>query len=185
MIGGPDKMQRGRNGQATSQRASDPGQRGCRGRERTSRCVASFSGAAVHGVTAHRGSVGRWLHRLGLSHKKTLRASEILWPEVAERRRVWIEICQPDMANMLERLVFIDDNVAQDQPRQDDRLAPVGKRLIDHASFGHWHTQTFIRVLNCMRVSHVCSLTRILNIRAFIRVYASRAWHRISAACLI
>jgi transposase len=26
--------------------------------------------AAVHGVTAHRGSVGRWLHRLGLSHKK-------------------------------------------------------------------------------------------------------------------
>ena len=28
--------------------------------------------AAVHGVTVHRASVGRWLHRLGLSHKKTL-----------------------------------------------------------------------------------------------------------------
>jgi len=26
--------------------------------------------AAVHGVTVHRGSVGKWLHRLGLSHKK-------------------------------------------------------------------------------------------------------------------
>ena len=26
--------------------------------------------AAVQGVTVHRGSVGRWLHRLGLSHKK-------------------------------------------------------------------------------------------------------------------
>ena len=26
--------------------------------------------AAVHGVSVHRGSVGRWLHRLGLSHKK-------------------------------------------------------------------------------------------------------------------
>jgi len=26
--------------------------------------------ATVHGVTAHRGSVGTWLHRLGLSHKK-------------------------------------------------------------------------------------------------------------------
>ena len=26
--------------------------------------------AAVHRVTVHRGSVGRWLHRLGLSHKK-------------------------------------------------------------------------------------------------------------------
>jgi transposase len=28
--------------------------------------------AAVHGVTVHRASVGRWLHRLGLSHRKTL-----------------------------------------------------------------------------------------------------------------
>ena len=26
--------------------------------------------AAVHGLSVHRGSVGRWLHRLGLSHKK-------------------------------------------------------------------------------------------------------------------
>lgn len=26
--------------------------------------------AAGHGVTVHRASVGRWLHRLGLSHKK-------------------------------------------------------------------------------------------------------------------
>ena len=26
--------------------------------------------ADVHGVAVHRGSVGKWLHRLGLSHKK-------------------------------------------------------------------------------------------------------------------
>jgi transposase len=26
--------------------------------------------AAVHGVSVHRGAVGKWLHRLGLSHKK-------------------------------------------------------------------------------------------------------------------
>ena len=26
--------------------------------------------ASVHGVTVHRASVGKWLHRLGLSHKK-------------------------------------------------------------------------------------------------------------------
>ena len=26
--------------------------------------------AAAHGVRVHRGSVGKWLHRLGLSHKK-------------------------------------------------------------------------------------------------------------------
>ena len=34
--------------------------------------------AAVHGVSVHRGAVGKWLHRPGLSHKKTLLASEIL-----------------------------------------------------------------------------------------------------------
>ena len=28
--------------------------------------------AAVHGLSAHRGSVGKWLHRLGLSHKKNV-----------------------------------------------------------------------------------------------------------------
>lgn len=26
--------------------------------------------ASVHGISVHRGSVGKWLHRLGLSHKK-------------------------------------------------------------------------------------------------------------------
>ena len=26
--------------------------------------------AGVHGTSVHRGSVGKWLHRLGLSHKK-------------------------------------------------------------------------------------------------------------------
>ena len=26
--------------------------------------------ASVHGLKVHRGSVGKWLHRLGLSHKK-------------------------------------------------------------------------------------------------------------------
>ena len=61
--------------------------------------------ASVQGVTVHRGSVGRWLHRLGFSHKKTLLASEILRPDVAERRRVWIGTRQPDMANMLEKLI--------------------------------------------------------------------------------
>ena len=42
--------------------------------------------AAVHGVSVHRGLVGKWLHRLGLSHKKTLLASEILRPGIPPRR---------------------------------------------------------------------------------------------------
>jgi transposase len=48
------------------------------------------------------------------------------------------------MANMLERLVFIDETSLKTNLVKTTGWAPVGKRLIDHAPFGHWHTQTFI-----------------------------------------
>ena len=51
----------------------------------------------VHDVTVHRSSVGGWLHRLGLSHKKTLLATEQHQPDVALARRVWITRRQPFM----------------------------------------------------------------------------------------
>ena len=105
--------------------------------------------AAVHGVSVHRGSVGKWLHRLGLSHKKTLLASEILRPDVAERRKAWVETRQPDMANMLEMLVFIDETSLKTNLVKTTGWAPKGQRLIDHAPFGHWHSQTFIAGLGC------------------------------------
>ena len=40
--------------------------------------------ASAHGVSVHRGSVGRWLHRLGLSHKKN--ASSQRNPAAGHRR---------------------------------------------------------------------------------------------------
>ena len=88
---------------------------------------------------------------------------------MAERRRVWVQNFQPDMANMLERLVFIDESEPLMRHWFEQRRivrhwfknngarrtlktnlvkttgwAPVGQRLIDHAPFGHWQTQTFI-----------------------------------------
>ena len=48
------------------------------------------------------------------------------------------------MANMLERLVFIDETSLKTNLVKTTGWAPVGTRLIDHAPFGHWHTQTFI-----------------------------------------
>ena len=104
--------------------------------------------ASVHGVTVHRASVGKWLHRLGLSHKKTLLASEQLRPDVAEARRNWVEDRQPVMANMLEMLVFIDETSLRTNLVKTTGWAPVGTRLVDHAPFGHWHTQTFIAGLS-------------------------------------
>ena len=81
--------------------------------------------------------------------KKTLLASEQLRPDVAERERVWIETRQPEFANMLERLVFIDETSLKTNLVKTTGWAPVGKRLVDHAPFGHWHTQTFIAGLGC------------------------------------
>ena len=63
---------------------------------------------------------------------------------MAEARKVWIETRQPDMANMLERLVSIDETSLKTNLVKTTGWAPIGTRLIDHAPFGHWHTQTFI-----------------------------------------
>ena len=63
---------------------------------------------------------------------------------MAEARRVWIEQRQPDMANMLESLIFIDETSLMTNLVKATGWAPVGARLIDHAPFGHWNTQTFI-----------------------------------------
>jgi transposase len=103
--------------------------------------------ARVHGVTVHRSAVGRWLHRLGLSHKKTLRAAEQQRPDVARARRIWITRRQPFMSRALERLVFIDETSLNTKLVKTTGWAPVGERLVDHAPFGHWHTQTFIASL--------------------------------------
>lgn len=48
------------------------------------------------------------------------------------------------MANMLERIVFIDETSLKANLVKTTGWAPVGKRLVDHAPFGHWHSQTFI-----------------------------------------
>ena len=63
---------------------------------------------------------------------------------MAEARRVWIEQRQPDMANMLKRLVFIDETSLKTNLVKTTGWSPVGTRLVDHAPFGHWNTQTFI-----------------------------------------
>ena len=45
---------------------------------------------------------------------------------------------------MLERLVFIDETSLKTNLVKTTGWAPRGQRLIDHAPFGHWHTQTFV-----------------------------------------
>jgi transposase len=66
---------------------------------------------------------------------------------VAAARRIWITRRQPLMGRAVERLVFIDETSLNTKLVKPSGWAPVGKRLIDHAPFGHWHTQTFIAAL--------------------------------------
>ena len=98
------------------------------------RCIALRSGAGCTGSAS--------------VIKKTLLASEQLRPDVVERRRDWIERRQPDMANMLEMLVLIDETSLKTNLIKASGWAPVGKRLVDHVPFGHWNTQTFIAGLS-------------------------------------
>jgi len=66
---------------------------------------------------------------------------------VADLRRIWIGKRQPFMARHLERLAFIDETSLKTNMAKTTGWAPRGKRLVDHAPFAHWRTQTFIGAL--------------------------------------
>ncbi|WP_300550411.1 IS630 family transposase [Roseovarius sp.] len=103
--------------------------------------------AETHGIDVHRGTVWRVLRGLGLTQKKDLQALEQKRKDVADLRRIWITKRQPFMANHLERLAFIDETSVKTNMAKTTGWAPRGQRLVDHAPFGHWRTQTFIGAL--------------------------------------
>jgi len=51
------------------------------------------------------------------------------------------------MRKALDRLVFIDETSLKTNMVKTTGWAPVGDRLVDHAPFGRWRTQTFIAAL--------------------------------------
>jgi transposase len=51
------------------------------------------------------------------------------------------------MRTMLPRLGFIDETSVKTNMAKRTGWAPKGERLVDHAPFGHWKTQTFIAAL--------------------------------------
>ncbi|PWK47256.1 transposase [Silicimonas algicola] len=51
------------------------------------------------------------------------------------------------MRNLLPRIGFIDETSLKTNIVKTTGWAPKGARLIDHAPFGHWNTQTFIAAL--------------------------------------
>ena len=67
--------------------------------------------------------------------------------DVADLRRIWIARRQPFVAKHLERLAFIDETSVKTNMAKIAGWTPRGQRVVDHAPFGHWRTQTFIGAL--------------------------------------
>ena len=67
----------------------------------------------------------------------------------------------------MERLVFIDETSLNTKLVKTSGWAPVGERLVDHAPFGHWNTQTFIAGLRHDGLTAPWVITGAINRRCF------------------
>lgn len=101
--------------------------------------------------------------------KKDLQALEQKRRDVAALRRAWISRRQPFMANHLERLVFIDETSIKTNMVKTTGWAPRGQRLVDHAPFGHWRTQTFVAALRHDRLDAPWVIDGAMNAETFDR----------------
>ena len=66
-----------------------------------------------------------------------------------------------------ERLAFIDETWLKTNMVKTTGWAPVGKRLVDHAPFGHWNTQTFIAALRHDRLDAPWGMPGAINADLF------------------
>ena len=71
------------------------------------------------------------------------------------------------MARAVERLVFIDETSLNTKLVKTSGWAPVGEQLVDHAPFGHWHTQTFIAGLRHDRLTAPWVISGAINRKLF------------------
>jgi len=71
------------------------------------------------------------------------------------------------MANHLERLAFLDETSIKTNMAKTTGWAPCGQRLIDHAPFGHWRTQTFVAALRHVRLDAPCVIDGPMNAEMF------------------
>lgn len=71
------------------------------------------------------------------------------------------------MSNHLERLVFLDETWLKTNMVKTSGWAPVGERLVDHAPFGHWNTQTFVAALRHDRLDAPWVMPGAINAELF------------------
>jgi transposase len=79
-------------------------------------------------------------------------AAECARPDVAARRKDWIEQRQPRMQREPGRLVFLDETAVNTKMTRLRGRARRGKRLRARVPFAKWGTQTFIAGLRAGRL---------------------------------
>jgi transposase len=71
------------------------------------------------------------------------------------------------MSRYLERLAFIDETSLKTNMVKTTGWALRGERLVDHAPFGHWNTQTFIAALRHDRLDAPWVIDGAMNAETF------------------
>ena len=94
-------------------------------------------------------------------------AAELARPDVAQRRRQWIERRQPAMQRVPHRLVFLDETAVNTKMTRLRGRARRGVRLRARAPFGRWGTQTFIAGLRADRLTAPWVIEGALNRDSF------------------
>jgi transposase len=120
------------------------------------------------GIKVGRSSVGRFVDRLDLTYKKTLRAAEQLRPDVAAARETWRE---ERKSLDPRRLVFIDETWASTNMAPRYGRCEKGKRLIAHVPFGQ--TTTLIAALRHDGLTAPCVFDGPINGEKF-RAYVEQ-----------
>lgn len=86
------------------------------------------------------------------------------------------------MRKALDRLVFIDETSLKTNMVKTTGWAPVGDRLVDHAPFGRWRTQTFIAALRRDRIDAPWVIDGAINRATFDRYVETSSPRRSAAA---
>lgn len=77
---------------------------------------------------------------------------------------------QPFMRNLLPRIGFINESSLTTNMIKTTGRAPIGARLIDHAPFDRWNTQTFIAALRHERLDSPWFIDGAMN-RELFEIY--------------
>jgi hypothetical protein len=118
----------------------------------------------ARGVTVCCDTLWRFLHREGLSFKKSVAASEQERPDVARRRAAWKRF----QARIVpERLVFIDETWTKTSMFPLRGWCRRGGRLHAKVPHGHWKTMTFVAALRCEGIDAPCVFDGPINGASF------------------